>query len=145
MIMPGTIGNFFIKAIVNSPLHFMLGERFAVITFTGRKTGKTYSIPVNVTPIAGILTAVSLRGRTWWRNLRGGRMIRLRRNGSRLEVRAETVEAPEAVSAGLAAYFRQVPGDAKYFKVHVDPDGEPEPKELEHVAGDRVLIRFHPA
>lgn len=143
--MPGIIGNFFIKAIVNSPLHSMLGERFAVITFTGRKTGKTYAIPVNVTPIAGILTVVSLRGRTWWRNLRGGRMLRLRRNGSRLEVRAETVESPEAVTAGLAAHFRQFPGDAKYFKVHIRPDGEPEQKELEHVAGDRVLIRFHPA
>jgi hypothetical protein len=133
------------KAIVNSPLHPILGERFAVITFSGRKTGKTYSIPINVTPVEGVLTTISLRGRTWWRNLRGGQPASLRRNGSRLEVRTETVEAPEEVTAGLAAFLRLFPGDAKYFNIRCSPDGEAEPEELEHAAVDHVLVRFHPA
>jgi hypothetical protein len=79
--MPSSIGNFFIKAIVNSPLHPLLGDRFAVITVDGRKTGKQYSSPINVTRDDGMFTATSLRNRTWWRNLRGGRLAKLRVSG----------------------------------------------------------------
>ena len=79
--MPSPLANFFMKSLINSPLHSLLGENFAVITVTGRKTGKPITTPVNTLPVDGILTVLSQRDRTWWRNLRGGRMAQLRRAG----------------------------------------------------------------
>ncbi len=143
--MPGAISNFFMKAIVNSPLHPLLGKNFAVITFEGRKTGKRYSTPINVTQDGGAFTAVSLRNRTWWRNLRGGRQAQLRVSGRHYVVRGEVLEDHLAVADSLAQYFKLNPGYAKYFNVRLAPDGQPSGEDLDRAADERVIIRFNAA
>ena len=140
--MPSAIGNFFIKSLINSPLHPLVGESFAVITLTGRKTGQTISTPINIVRLGDMQTVISLRSRTWWRNLKDGRPAQLRHAGRRSKVRAEIVDAPAEVTAGMAAYFSQYPGYAKYFKLRTGTDGKPDPTELEKLASERVLIRL---
>jgi hypothetical protein len=142
--MPSLLGNFFVKTLINSPLHPLLGKSFAVITVTGCKTGKPISTPINTVYIDEILTVISMRNRTWWRNLRKGRLARLSRAGKRYMVRGEIVETPDQVISGLEKYFAQYPGYAKYFKIHPGPDGKPDPQELILHASERVLIRIFP-
>ena len=142
--MPGKISNFFMKTIVNSPLHPLLGSRFAVITFEGRKTGKRYSTPINVTQDGDTFTAVSLRSRNWWRNLRGGRQAKLRVSGKQYVVRGEVLEDHAAVVDGLQQYFKQNPGYARYFGVRLAPDGQPSGEDLDRAADERVMIRLSP-
>ena len=142
--MPNAISNFFMKTIVNSPLHPLLGNRFAVITVEGRKTGKQYSTPINVTQDGDAFTAVSLRDRNWWRNLRGGRQAQLRVSGRQYTVRGEVLEDRAAVDGGLKQYFKQNPGYARYFSVQLAPDGEPLSEDLERAANERVIIRLSP-
>lgn len=141
--MPTPIGNFFMKTLVNSPLHPLLGKSFAVITVTGCITGKSIETPINVVRVGETLMVISLRNRTWWRNLRGGRIAHLRNSGKKLQVLGEVVETPSEVAAGLADYFAQYPGYAKYINVRLGPDGKPDPQELVRVAGDHVLITLH--
>jgi hypothetical protein len=136
--MPSPIGNAFIKALVNSPLHPLLGKQFAVITLTGRNSGREFSTPINVMDIDGTQTVVSSADRSWWRNLQDGRTARLRRNGRSTAVRAELVTRSDEVIAGLQACFRVYPGLAKYFGVGADPSG------LTAAAANRVLIRLFP-
>ena len=140
--MPGTISNFFMKTIVNSPLHPLLGNRVAVITFEGRKTGKRYSTPINVTQDGDTFTAVSLRSRNWWRNLRGGRQATLRVAGRLYTVRGEVFEDRGAVVDGLTQYFKQNPDYARYFGVRLARDGEPMSEDLDRAANERVIIRL---
>ncbi len=140
--MPGAISNFFMKTIVNSPLHPLLGSNFAVITFEGRKTGKRYSTPINVTRDGDAFTAVSLRNRNWWRNLRGGRQAQLRVSGRQYTVRGEVLEDRGAVIDGLTRYFTQNPGYARYFGVRLAPDGKPVSEDLDRAADERVMIRL---
>jgi len=142
--MPSPIGNFFIKILINSPMHTLLGESFAVITLTGRKSGKSITTPINTVNVDGVLTVVSTRDRTWWRNLRGGRVAQLRHTGKQFAVRGEIVESPDDVLSNLAKYFAQYPGYAKYLGVHTGPDGKPDPKDLKRVAGERVVIHLFP-
>ena len=143
--MPSPISNFFIKTLVNSPLHPLLGKSIAVITVTGYKTGKSIQTPINVVRVGEALVVISMRNRTWWRNLRGGRMAQLRHIGKLIPLRGEVVEAPAEVAAGLADYFAQYPGYAKYFDVRLDPDGKSDPQELERVARERVIIKLQAA
>jgi deazaflavin-dependent oxidoreductase (nitroreductase family) len=140
--MPSAIGNFFIKSIIHSPLHRLVGNDFAVITLTGRKTGQAISTPINLVRLGDTQTVISLRSRTWWRNLKDGRPAQLRHAGRRSNVRAEIVDTPAEVTAGMAIYFSQYPGYAKYFKLSTDMDGKPDPTELEKLASERVLIRL---
>jgi deazaflavin-dependent oxidoreductase (nitroreductase family) len=142
--MPSPIGNFFVKTLVSSPLHSLLGKSFAVITVTGRKTGRSISTPINTVTIDDILTVISVRDRTWWRNLRGGRIAHLRWAGKRFQVRGEILENPDEIASNLKKYFAQYPGYAKYFEIRTGPEGRPDPRDLERVASERVIIRLFP-
>jgi len=125
-------------------LHFLLGNSFAVITVTGRKSGKQIATPVNIVLIGGTLTVISMRSRTWWRNLQEGQLAQLRRAGKQFPVQGELVRTPDDVAKGLSDYFAQYPAYAKYFKIPIGLDGKPDPKELARVAGERLLIRLYP-
>ena len=140
--MPTPIGNYFMKMLINSPLHFLLGTSFAVITVTGRRSGKPITTPINVVRIDSELIVISMRNRTWWRNLRGGRTASLRHDGKRFPVRGEIVEAPAEVAAELISYFQQKPGYGKYFNIHIDPNGNPDASEMGRVAGECILVRL---
>jgi len=139
--MPGKISNFFMKAIINSPLHPLLGNAFGVITVEGCRTGKLYSTPINITRNGDDLTAVSLKSRTWWRNLRGGRQAQLRLAGRQFAVSSEVLESREAVIEGFRQYLKLNSGYAKYYGVHLT-DEQPAAEDLERLVSERVIIRF---
>ncbi len=142
--MPGSLANSFMKAIITSPLHSLLGQGFAVITVRGRRTGKVYATPINVLEESDGFTVVSLRSRTWWRNLRGGASAELRVGGVEYTVQGQVIEEQEQVGQGLDAFFRRIPGAAKYYGIHVGPDGQIPRADLEKAASERVIIRLKP-
>jgi deazaflavin-dependent oxidoreductase (nitroreductase family) len=142
--MPSALGNFFMKALINSPIHSLLGDSLAVITFKGRKSGRRYSTPINVVRVDNAWTVVSLKERTWWRNLRNGGKAELRLAGQRVQVRGEVVEDRAEVLTGLTNYFSLYPGYIRYFDIHLGSDGQLVKEELERAAEGRVLIRLRP-
>ncbi len=143
--MPSPIGNYFIRTLVNSPLHPLVGKGVAVITVTGSKTGKSIETPINIIRVGETLMAISLRSRTWWRNLRGGRTAQLRYIGKLLSVHGEVVEAPVEVATGLLEIFAHYHGYAKFFNIKSNPDGKPNSRELERAASEHVLIKLRAA
>jgi deazaflavin-dependent oxidoreductase (nitroreductase family) len=138
----GNLGNIFMKAILNSPLHPLLGSGFAVITVAGRKTGKSISTPINVVKDGDGLTVVSLRARTWWRNLRGGKPATLRLAGRQLSVRGEVLEAQSDVVEAFAHFFQRFPNYAKYYGVRPAADGSVTREALERLADKHVIIHL---
>jgi deazaflavin-dependent oxidoreductase (nitroreductase family) len=142
--MPNTFGNFFMKAIITSPFHALLGPNLALITVTGRKTGKAISTPINVVRDGDAYIVISMRNRTWWRNLRGAAMAQLRAGGKTYAVRGEIAEDVEEVSAGLRRYFQQNPQYARYFDVRVASDGQADQADLQRAATERIIIRLLP-
>jgi F420H(2)-dependent quinone reductase len=62
-----------VRLLIRSPLHPLVSRRIALITFTGRRSGRRYTIPVGY-QIAGTrltITVGSPERKVWWRNLRG--------------------------------------------------------------------------
>jgi deazaflavin-dependent oxidoreductase (nitroreductase family) len=142
--MPSSIANAFLTALLRSPLHPLLGESFAVITVTGRRTGRRISTPINVARLGEGYTAVSFRKRTWWRNLLGGRTGELRVGGKTVSVTARIIDQPAEVRDGLMAYFESYPGYAKYFEIRTDGQGRIADEDLVRVSKDRVIIQLLP-
>ena len=62
-----------LRGILRSPAHRLASRRVALITYTGRKTGRRYTIPVFYRDAGGEVTiAVGWPERkVWWRNLTG--------------------------------------------------------------------------
>lgn len=43
-----------------------------LLSFTGRKSGKPYSTPINYVMDGSTITLITKRSRAWWKNLQGG-------------------------------------------------------------------------
>ena len=80
-----------VLAVLRSPLHRLLSGSVMEIAVLGRKTGLTYSIPVQYVRRGEGLLVISQRHRTWWRNLRGGFPVGVRLQGRQFHGRGEPV------------------------------------------------------
>lgn len=143
MSQPPTVPPFVnavMKSILRSPLHGMLSKTILLLTFTGRKSGKTYTIPVGYSQQDDLVYIFTHRA-NWWKNLRGGASVRVQIRGEEFQGLAEAVaEDKQAVAAGLAAHLRKAPGDARYYGVTFDNDGNPRAEEVEKAAQTVVMI-----
>jgi deazaflavin-dependent oxidoreductase (nitroreductase family) len=128
--------------LLRSPLHPLLSGSTLIVTYTGRKSGNTYSLPVNYVRVGEELLIVSLSKRTWWRSLRGGAELTIRLRGKELPARAEVFEDLTSVAQGLAEIVRTNPKWARYLKVKLYAKGDPSMIELDIAARDRVLVRM---
>ena len=128
------------KFVLRSPVHAMVSKTVLLITFTGRKSGKTYTTPVDYSQDGGQVTIFTHSD--WWKNLRGGAPVKLRIRGRELQGLAEPVaEDKDAIAAGLTAHLRKVPSDARYYGVTFDEHNNPNAEEVENAAQTVVLIR----
>jgi deazaflavin-dependent oxidoreductase (nitroreductase family) len=128
------------KMVLRSPVHGMVSKTVLLITFTGRKSGKTYTTPVDYSQDGDQVYIFTHAN--WWKNLRGGAPVMLRIQGRELEGLAEAVaEDKQAVAAGLATHLRKVPSDARYYGITFDDRGNPRAEEVEKSAQTVVMIR----
>ncbi len=132
------------KFILRSPFHGLISTNIMLIAFTGRRSGETYSTPVNYVRGDDGITVFSRRSRTWWKNLRGGAPVTVRVKGQELKAIAESTEDLDRVTAALLDYLGQSPNYAKYYQVTLGPTGAPNPEEVAQAARDLVLIRIRP-
>ena len=131
--------NHAMKFVLSSPVHGMVSKTVLLITFTGRKSGKTYTTPVSYSQHDDQVYIFTHAD--WWKNLRSGAPVTLRIQGRELQGLAEPVaEDKQAVAAGLSQHLRKVPSDARYYGVTFDDQRNPRAKEVEKAAQNVVMI-----
>ncbi|GAB4547118.1 MAG: nitroreductase/quinone reductase family protein [Anaerolineales bacterium] len=136
------IGINLMKALLRSPLHGILSGSFALITVTGRKSGKQYTLPVNYFRQGDALLIFSLRSRVWWRNLRrDNAIVRMRLQGKDVSGWAAALEDEAQTAQALAIFFNSAPKYAKYFDVSLDERGKPSIADLARAAQTRIAIQ----
>jgi deazaflavin-dependent oxidoreductase (nitroreductase family) len=129
------------KFVLRSPVHGLVSKTVLLISFTGRKSGKTYTTPVDYSQDGDQVTIFTHAN--WWKNLRGEAPVTLRIRGRELQGLAEPIaEDKGAVAAGLAAHLRQVPSDARYYGVTIDEGGNPMAEDVEKAVQSVVMIRI---
>ena len=128
------------KFVLRSPMHGMVSKTVLLITFTGRKSGKTFTTPVDYSQDGA--TVYIFTHANWWKNLRGGAPVTLHIRGHEFQGLAEPIAEDKcAVAAGLTAHLRKVPSDAKYYGVTFDDHRNPRAEEVEKAAQTVVMIR----
>jgi deazaflavin-dependent oxidoreductase (nitroreductase family) len=140
--MAERFGNRFMKFMINSPIGGLMGKSMAVITVTGRKSGKPISTPINVVKEESTYYVISSRNRTWWRNLRGGAEASLRVAGKNHTVTGQVVESNEEVISGLIHLCKLMPAMVKYLNIKVVSADCLDEKDLNRVAAERVIIKL---
>jgi hypothetical protein len=128
------------KFVLRSPAHAMVSKSILLISFTGRKSKKTYTTPVSYSQVDGQVTIFTHAN--WWKNLDHGAPVALRLQGRDLQGLAEPVaEDKQVIAKALAAHLRKVPSDAKFYDVSFDSKGNPRPEEVEKAVQNVVMVR----
>jgi hypothetical protein len=127
------------KLVLRSPVHAMVSNTILLISFTGRRTRRTYTTPVCYSQYGNEVHIFTHAD--WWKNLRGGAQVTLRLRGRDVQGMAEPVaEDKQAVAAGLTAHLQKVPSDCRYYGVTLDDHQNPRPEEVEQAVRTVVMI-----
>lgn len=134
--------NVIIAWILKSPLHRLLSQNTLLLEYMGRRSGKAFETPVNYVDLGDELLVTSLRQRTWWRNFMGSAPVRIWLLGKAIDARAIALVEPNEVAHYLEKYLAAAPQIAKYFRVRLDPQGHPNPSDIQLAAGSRIIVRI---
>jgi deazaflavin-dependent oxidoreductase (nitroreductase family) len=137
------IGNPLMKAILHSPFHAIMSKSMAILAVTGKKSGKVYSFPVNYQRDGDEIWVVSMRDRTWWKNLRGGAKVVLRLAGQEINAHGEVFEETQEVAQLLREFILRSPTYGRFLNVELDEEGHPVQGDLVAAAESRVMVRIN--
>lgn len=129
------------KWLLRSPLHIFISKNTMLMTYTGQKSGRQYTTPMNYLQIGEAYYTISSQDRVWWRNLRGGAAVTLRLRGRDVPAQAEAIEDPEQLAGLLQEYFTHAPQLARYMDVQLNSAGQLAPDDLARLIKTRVLVR----
>jgi deazaflavin-dependent oxidoreductase (nitroreductase family) len=130
-----------IRSLLRSPLHFFVSKNMMLMTYTGRRSGKSYTTPMSYLTVGEALYTISSRERIWWRNLRGGADVTLRLRGEDVPARVEAIEGHTEVARELFLYLKTAPQLARYMSVTIDSDGIPNSEDVARLAHENVVVR----
>jgi len=135
--------NPFVIWLLRSPFHGLIDKSTVLITFTGRRSGKTYTFPVSYVRDGNTLMIISRREHSWWKNFRGGIQVTLYLQGYNLKARGEVFTDTEIVANKLLMFLRQFPGYQRLMHMKLAADGQPEnPEAFQRFAQGMVIIQM---
>jgi deazaflavin-dependent oxidoreductase (nitroreductase family) len=131
---------------LKSSLHWLLSNQMMVVAYTGRKSGKTYQVPVSYVeidydPNEHLLLVISKLNRTWWRNLLGGADVNVRLRGRTRSAHAEAFTGDDALP-DLTQYATYSHDVAKSLGVGFNPDNRPFPDDIKKLSKGWLIVRF---
>jgi len=98
----------------------MVGQGVALLMFTGRKTGKAYTIPVSYHREDAVVTVITKRQRNWWRNFETPTEVGLRLAGREYTGKAHIREGETETLEFMTEYLEKRPIDAKAYGLAKD-------------------------
>ncbi len=108
-----TLTNAVPMAVLASPLHPIMSSRYALLSFTGRKTGRRFTFPIAYVT-QGDSAFISTDSR-WWVNLREGAVCTLRIRGRKRTGAATHITGIAAVTA--LTELVKLPGYARAARI----------------------------
>jgi deazaflavin-dependent oxidoreductase (nitroreductase family) len=113
--------NTMMKWMLTTPgIQAMVGKGVALLTFTGRKSGKTYTIPVSYQRDDDSVTVITKRARNWWRNFQSPAAVELRLAGRNFHGQAVVAPGESDVLEFMIDYLEKRPVDAKAYGLRSD-------------------------
>lgn len=139
---PPKFVNSVIALLLRSPLHGMMSKSIMLLTFTGRKSGKQFTIPIGYTQRGDTVTVFT--DHSWWKNLLTKPTVTLNIKGRKFQGMAEVEhDNTELIAQEMRSFVKIHTGAARAYGVKIDANGEPEPATVEDAALRFTLIRIH--
>lgn len=142
-VPPPTIPRWLNRVVVwllRSPFHALMSRTTLLLMVTGRQSGQSYTLPVRYLREGQTLITTTYSPRRWWRNLQGEALVKLYLAGRKATGKARVSTHPPEVAQGIRAILRAMPADARYYRVRLDAQHQPDLADLELAARSNVLI-----
>lgn len=132
-------------AILRSRLHFLLSPGLMLVTVTGRRTGRRYTIPVGYQRDGERIAVMvsKARRKQWWRNYREPRAVELRLRGRARSGRAQVV-APgsEEFRREVERTLRRMPWLGRQFGIEYDRRRGLDEDQVKELGIQNALVRI---
>ena len=125
-----------IKVLLRSPLHRILSKQVMLLSVTGRRTGRTYTVPVGRHPSGDGTYFLSAAG-SWRHNLRGGAEVRLTIAGREHRAHAVIEEDPDRAAEAFMAVLER--DGARPLGVKLSGTRAPTPADIKPVLSHRSI------
>jgi deazaflavin-dependent oxidoreductase (nitroreductase family) len=114
------LGNSMMTAVLRSPLHRIMSRSLLVLTYTGRRSGKEYSFPLQYLEDGATLViwAGAPDGKTWWRNFETPEAVTVRLRGRDRTGKAHLIDDAAQRTTCLGEYLHRFP--------YTTPEGRPQ-------------------
>jgi deazaflavin-dependent oxidoreductase (nitroreductase family) len=133
--------NVMMMAMLRTPgLQRLIGRTIALITVTGRTTGKRYTTPVTYYRDGDTVTVLTKTFRTWWRNLDANPVVDLRLAGRRHCGRAQASLGDPAALPQLIAFLEHRRRDASFYGIAFTDAGHVDETQAAAVLPHLVII-----
>ncbi len=134
-------------ALLRSPIHRIVSGMYMLVHFTGRKSGKEYTTPVEYFFDGSTLLFFTASERVWWKNLQDGALVTVRLKGQAHKGTANTsVGAPEVFTAALQAYLQKFPGRRRMlergFQIRTDDNGQYNAGDVAKAAQKSAVVQI---
>lgn len=130
-----------VKAILTSPLHFIMSGNVVLLKFTGRKSGRELSTPVSYRIVDDSIHCFTDQVNYWWRNLDNVDSIELVLKGKLRTGKPTVVNKDSVVIAkAFGDFLTALPRSAGFSDVRLDKDKLPNKDDVERAAKGLVFI-----
>ena len=135
--------NPFVALLARSPLHFIISHQVLVIEFKGRRSGKSYLVPVSYHKHESSYTSVTLRSNIWWRNLKDISHTQVWLKGKLTNVKIDLeFNDDQIVENTLRNLVTNNKIDAYFANIKLEKNGSPDPHDLANAAKIHTVLRF---
>jgi hypothetical protein len=129
--------NPFMRLMLRLPIR-RLQERLLLLTYTGRTSGRRYTLPLSyAVDVDGSLLIPG--GGAWKWNL-DGRSVEVRLHGHPTRARAELIRDADEIAALLPTVVESNPRAQAFIGVPIGADGQPDPERLAQVLQEGFLL-----
>ena len=129
--------------ILRSPLHFLASKNLIFITFQGRKSKKTFNIPVSYHREGNDLIALTLKQNLWWKNLRMLNRTHITLLGKKEYVELRIIDQDtQFIKEKMRELIIEKPIDAYFAKVKLDNNKLPIEEDLIEASQKHIVLKF---
>lgn len=139
---PDRVNRVMVRALRTPGLQSMLGRSIAVLTFTGRRSGRQITIPVSYVSEGDRVFVMTKTARNWWRNFAQEPAVRLRLKGVGYTGTARAVTDIEERIAVIVTFLQHRPLDARAYGVKLGRDKVINDEDVRRLAPQVVPIEI---
>ncbi|MFN8374183.1 MAG: nitroreductase/quinone reductase family protein [Anaerolineae bacterium] len=123
-------------------LHRIVSKRLTLLSFTGRKSGHHYAIPVGYARKDDTVIILTKRFRSWWRNFQKAMPIDLWLEGKRRHGEAQALIDETTMMPLVVEMLTQHPDDAQFYGIQPLSGDNPDLTEVRQIAPKLVVVRI---